>query len=447
MSKRSEIKIRSLSDEINEMTKLGLWPREIPIPDPQLVERIHRLEEEIYNRTLELFIPDSDIRAKQLDRVRKDYVNSIKEKKIERKKHEISEKLQKRDHWKNLQQSNFTHLGKNVSTTLNERQENSELLTKLGIPSFPNADALADFLGITVPEIKWLAYHRTTGKTYHYYDFLIPKKTKGFRYISKPRPRLFLVQKLIKEEILDKMSWNKEVFGFIKGKSIYDHALYHKKPKLIVNVDIKNFFHSINYFQIRSIFKRLGYSGEISSVLALLTTKQQAKKVNVNGIEYYSFSNHRYLPQGACTSPSLSNLAASKLDLQLLKRSKSLGFKYSRYVDDLTFSVTKKKAKVKTLLYMIMKTLELHGFQANPSKTRVLGPNRSQQITGLVVNSGQPKIPRKWRRQLRASIHQFLNIQDEETKLTVLPKLHGKIEYLRLSHPSDAEKYLKKIIP
>ncbi|MFV2014465.1 MAG: reverse transcriptase family protein, partial [Candidatus Heimdallarchaeota archaeon] len=355
------------------------------------------------------------------------------------------EKLQRKKDWEEFRKVNFVHLGVGVSNWLNLRVENTNILDTIGLPSIPDSNELAKFLGIGISQIKYFAYHRTSSKVNHYIDFYISKGKNGKRLISRPKRDLENIQSIIKKQILDNLSFSDAVFGFIPGKSHIDNAQEHVKRDFIINIDIQNFFPSTNFYKIRSIFRGFGYSGEISTVLALLTTKQDSRSVKIGEIQYHSFSQNRYLPQGACTSPVLSNLAMIKIDNQLIKRSIELGYKFSRYVDDLTFSTNRPVSNVKSLLYMAKKTLEYHGYVANPNKTKILGKNNSQNVTGLVINSGKSNIPRSWRKKLRAAVHQFQYIKDETEKSTELLRLMGCINYLRVSHSKLAQNYFELV--
>jgi hypothetical protein len=444
LSKEKQKKQNNFVKEMQEMVSLGLWPRSIPNPEPQMLERIQRLDNEILKGLYELHLPEVNSEA-VLKRVEDEYFQLSLKKREKRTEDRNLKKISKSKEWETFRKNHFPHLGKQVSTWLNNKEEDKQKLVSMDLPSIPSASALSEFLDIKIPQIKWLAYHRESSRVYHYQDFTIQKASSGKRYISKPLSRMHRAQKVIKEQILDKLRWKEEVFGFIKGKSIFNNANFHRSPNLLINIDVKDFFQSIPYYQVRSVFRKLGYSGEIASVLALLTTKQTANRVEINDQVFYSFSKNRYLPTGSCTSPALSNLVFMRIDTQLKKRSKKVGFSYSRYADDLTFSTKEKKPKIKTLLYIAKKTLELHGFMANPTKTKVLGKCNSQNITGLIVNSGQPKIPRAWRRNLRAAIHQFGSITNVELKQEEYIKLLGSLNYLKLTHPQHAKKYLNLV--
>lgn len=427
--------IPNILEIVEKMKKMGLWPRKLNQPDPQTAQRIHRLEEDILERTRELSLPEENPEERLIEERINYHIESLKKRDEVRKKRKIN--------WSKFNKSNFTHLGKGVSNCLNQKETDIKLLEELNLPLITDAKKLSELINLPIKKIKWMAYHRRTSLTNHYIDFKIAKKRGGYRNISKPKPILKSVQLVIKNTILDKIPMREHIFGFRKGISIFDHALVHCGAKVIINFDLKDFFPSISFNQVRNSYIKLGYSGEIASVLALLTTKQGSKKVNIENKTYFVYSSNRYLPQGASTSPIISNLVAEKLDSQLLKRSESFGFIYTRYADDLSFSSKAEKPNIKGMIYMINKTVELHGYKINSNKTNVLFENNSQNITGLIINSNQPKIPRIWRRKLRAAIHNYSQGKNQDP--SELIRILSSVNYLKTTHPYKVEKYLKII--
>jgi len=246
---------------------------------------------------------------------------------------------------------------------------------------------------------------------------------------------------LVKTKILDKLRFPDYIHGFVKNHSIIDNVKPHQNARTLVTIDIKDFFYSTTFKMVRTAFKSLGYSGLTSSVLALITTKQNYSKVQIGDITYWKCSEYRYLPQGACTSPGVANLVATRFDRQLFNRAEKLGFRYTRYADDLTFSTREEGANHTALLYMARKTLELHHYQANPNKVKILFKHHQQQVTGININAGKPTVPRKWRRKLRAAVHQFRFIKDQEYKQQEFLRIKGSLQFLRLTHPKLAKQY------
>ena len=442
MSKKKKTKSEKISTRVKTMLDIGLWSYDVQVPEEQTLERLQSLENDIKKRIKEIHLPEKN--AKKLYRQAiSQYNNHSKLKRKKRKENYVENKNNRDAIWKNYKKDNFVHLGKGVSNWLNFKDENEFELQQNDLPTIPCASRLSEFLEMPISKIKFLAYHRKSSKIYHYLDFYIPKGKKGRRLISKPKEEIAKTQKIIKNKILDKLKFSDAVMGFISGKSHVNNAREHVNKDFLINVDIQDFFPSVTFYQIRSVFRKLGYSGEVSTVFALLTTKPKATLLNINSNKYYLFSDNRSLPQGACTSPTLSNLVLTKIDNQLIARSISLGYKYSRYADDLTFSTGKAAKNKMQMLYMIQKTLELHKFKANPQKTKLLGKSNSQNVTGIVINSGKLNIPRSWRKKLRAAVHQFQFIDDPEVKTQELIRLLGCVNYLKISHSKMAQHYFE----
>src|SRR5206468_5621678 len=137
----------------------------------------------------------------------------------------------------------------------------------------------------------------------------------------------------------------------------------------------------------------------------LLCTESPRRKIEYNGRTFHVATGPRGLPQGACTSPALSNLLARRLDSRLSGLAKKLGFTYTRYADDLTFSGSAEAAaKTGYLLARVRHIVADEKLTVNEYKTRVHRPNARQSVTGIVVNQS-PTVPRRLRRRLRAILH------------------------------------------
>lgn len=226
----------------------------------------------------------------------------------------------------------------------------------------------------------------TEKPSWHYRNFQIKKRRGGIRRISAPRTYLKVIQWWMYDNILSRISLPSNVFGFVKGRSVYDNAEYHFGAKHVLNIDIKDFFPSIHLPEIIIFFEHLGYKSEIALQLARITTFRNA------------------LPQGAPTIPALANLIFAPNDEVLNKLALEYGMKYSRYADDLTFSSAKWIDK--TFLKEVKLRIKNFGFKLNNKKTRFCGPGDRIEVTGFVINRVlQPS--RTWRKCTRAAMHQI----------------------------------------
>jgi retron-type reverse transcriptase len=230
----------------------------------------------------------------------------------------------------------------------------------------------------------------------------------------------------------------------VKFKSILTNSREHVGKQIVVNVDLENFFPTITFPRVRAVFQRAGYSPAVATILALLCTEAPRKQVQYAGQTYYVAIAPRSLPQGACTSPAISNQVARRLDKRLQGIATKLNLSYTRYADDLTFSGNEElKERTGYLLARIRHITQDEGFAVNEKKSRILRRNSAQEVTGLVVND-QPKVPRKTVRRLRAILHSAhktgLAAQNREGRTHFNGWLRGMISFVAMSQPEVGAK-------
>ena len=330
--------------------------------------------------------------------------------------------------------TDIVFLGRGVSGGLADRKSDLEKLAKAGLPALSTPAEAAEALGIPVPRLRWLAFHSEAATVSHYVRFQIPKKSGGMREISAPQPKLAAAQQWILENILSKVPAEAPAHGFIPGRSTVTNAAPHVRKAVVVNLDLRDFFPSITFPRVRGVFEKLGYSPAAATVLALLCTEAPRRTVEYEGRKYHVAVGPRGLPQGACTSPALSNLAARRLDRRLGGLAAKLGWTYTRYADDLTFSgdtlVPKGEKNPKSVAWLLARArhiVEDEGFAPNGKKLRVQRRSAAQSVTGIVVNE-KVSAPRAERRRLRAILHRA--------------RFEGLAAQNRIQHP-DFAAYLK----
>lgn len=221
-----------------------------------------------------------------------------------------------------------------------------------------------------------------------YYNFEIPKRKGGTRKISAPFPVLLNAQKWIYENILIQQPLHDCSKGFRKNISIVDNAKEHLNQKILLKMDIENFFPSIKKNRIISIFRNLGYTKKISYYLASICC--------LDGV----------LPQGGATSPVLSNIIAKRLDSRLKGLANKFDLNYTRYADDFTFSGN--VIPVKFIKY-IEHIAEDESFIIKKSKTKLLNEKKQKIITGISISSGKLTIPKKAKREVRKNVYHVLS--------------------------------------
>jgi retron-type reverse transcriptase len=301
--------------------------------------------------------------------------------------------------------TDIVFVGKGVSALLNDRTSDAEKLTAAGLPVLHSPADLAAALGLTISRLRWLCFHTEAATRIHYVQFEVPKKSGGTRVLSAPHRDLSAAQSWVLENVLARLPVEDAAHGFVPGRSTLTNALPHAGRDVVVNLDLEGFFPSIGFARVRHLFRRVGYSGSVATLLAMLCTECPRRRVVYDGTPYFVATGPRGLPQGARTSPAISNQIARRLDRRLAALAKKLGLNYTRYADDLTFSAGQGfREKVGYLLARVRHVVGDEGFAVNPKKTRVRRPNARQVVTGLVVNAA-PAVPRDVVRRLRAILH------------------------------------------
>ncbi len=329
---------------------------------------------------------------------------------------------------------------------MHDRQSDLDRLAAEGLPSLSTPGELAAALGLTIPRLRWLAFHSEAATVSHYIRFTIPKRSGGTRTLATPHRTMARMQRWILTEIVSKLRVESHAHGFVTGRSILTNAREHANRAIVVNLDLKDFFPSIGFPRVRSVFKSAGYSPAVATILALLCTECPRRAIEYDGVRYFAATGQRGLPQGACTSPGLSNLVARRLDRRLGGLAGKLGISYSRYADDLTFSGNGElEGRVGYLMARVRHIADDEGFAVNEAKSRVLRRNTAQMVTGLVVNS-RPGVARAEVRRLRAILHRArtegLERQNREGRRDFVAWLRGKIAFVAMARPEVGAKLL-----
>jgi retron-type reverse transcriptase len=244
--------------------------------------------------------------------------------------------------------------------------------------------------------------------------------------------------------VLEKLPTEAPAHGFVRGRSTVTCAAPHVGRDVVVNLDLSDFFPTIGFGRVRGVFRKLGYSPAVATIFALLCTEAPRTPVLFEGKRHYVAVAPRALPQGACTSPALSNQVVRKLDRRLAGMAEKHGFSYTRYADDLTFSAaSRKRDAVAMLLARVRHVVEEEGFAINANKGRIQRSGRRQLVTGIVVNQ-KPSVPREEVRLLRSILHHAkttgLEAQNREGIPYFEAHLRGRIAYVHMVDPARAAK-------
>lgn len=303
--------------------------------------------------------------------------------------------------------------------TIKERFHN--LKTPIDLLNLLN-DVKADDLGEKAfPfSLKQLYIFSNPNKTVRRYrHFSIPKKSGGVREIAAPIKTLKSIQIYLNEILQSVYEPLPCVMGFALKKSVVHNAQLHMGQRYILNIDLKDFFPSIEEPRIAKRLQVAPYNlpETIARIIAGLCCMRKDHEENEKTtifrflLRLFSKTKKKYkysyiLPQGAPTSPVLTNIICERLDWQLTGLAKRFGIRYSRYADDITFSsmnyIFSKKGRFWVELRKIIKNQH---FTINEKKTRLLRKGQKQEVTGLIVSQNMVNVSRKWIKDLRAILH------------------------------------------
>jgi len=434
------------SDERTAIIDRGLILRGL-LTEQQIVE-IHRVGD-LWLRHHEAAKLAATVATAAADRAVADLAAARAEKRAEKKRASAERARVRAEAILRRRHEDIVYLGVGVSRALADRRAHVEELVRRGLPVLAEPADVARAMGIPVPELRWLCFHAEATDKPHYAYFEIPKRSGGKRLLAAPQPRLAQAQAWVLHHVLEKLPTEDPAHGFIKGRSTLSCALPHVGKDLVVNLDLSDFFPTITFGRVRGVFRGLGYSPAVATVLALLCTEAPRTAVVFEGKRTWAAVGPRALPQGACTSPALSNQVAKKLDRRLLGMSRKHGYTYTRYADDLTLSSAKRTpSDLAMLLARVRHIVGEEGFVLHPRKGRIQRGAGRQTVTGIVVND-RPSVPREEVRRLRSILHHATTTGLAAQNRDGLPHfeayLRGKIAYLHMIDPEKAAPMLAQL--
>ncbi len=298
---------------------------------------------------------------------------------------------------------------------------------------------LANLLQFKPSALSYILFKQPAAVKYRTFD--IPKRRGGTRTIEAPIDALKFVQQrlsVLLQDCVDEINEAKNrkdrvAHGFKRKRSIITNAGQHRNRRYVFNIDLEDFFPSINFGRVRGYFIRdnnFALDEDVATVIAQIACHENA------------------LPQGSPCSPVISNLIAHVLDMHLVRLVSTVGCTYSRYADDLTFSTNKKAFPAEIALQSetephlwvpgvdLQRLIRHSGFRINPAKTRMLYRTSRQEVTGLVVNK-KINIRREYRHTVRAMVHSLLNkgsfeayAATENSGTVNIKKRHGTVNQL-----------------
>lgn len=261
----------------------------------------------------------------------------------------------------------------------------------------------------------------------YYNTFYLKTRKKGKkREIDCPSKELKSIQRWLMANYLNEIPVSKHVNGFVKGRGIKRNAQYHLNKEFILCIDIQDFFPSISQGQVYNSLQKHFDNKELCLKIAKLCTYK------------------RKLPQGAPTSPVLSNIVFREIDEEITKFCNSMLIAYSRYADDLVFSSMTKDSLVEAYSF-VNDILRKNSFAINKKKTKYLSGKGRMSVTGINLNEGRLTVKKSLKRNLRSSLYNFIVKKDSSVNIN---SALGYLSFIKDIEPEYYEKtksYIEKL--
>jgi retron-type reverse transcriptase len=323
------------------------------------------------------------------------------------------------------------------------------------IPAIESVGQLCQWLEVAPEDLTWFADLKGLGRKggvsplHHYYYRVLAKRSGDIRLIEAPKRRLKKIQRQILTAILDPIPPHPAAHGFLQGRSIRSFASPHVGKRVVLRMDLQDFFPCITAASIQAIFRTAGYPEPVADLLGGVCTNSVPSAVwrqphlEVDPAQLWQLKDlyrRSHLPQGAPTSPALANLCAYRFDCRLLGLAHSAGADYTRYADDLAFSGDEEfdRQAARFSIHVASILLE-EGFRANHRKTRIMRRGTRQSLAGLVTNQTL-NIRRKDLDQLKATLTNCARLgpasQNHEAHPDFRAHLHGRIGFVESVNPA-----------
>ena len=336
------------------------------------------------------------------------------------------------------------------------------------VPAIGSLRTLAEWLRLSESELQWFAdlkglqskpnLHGTGSKLTHYYYRTLSKKTGSLRLIEEPKPHLKQMQRRILSEILDRVPVHPAVHGFVRGRSIQTFAAPHVGRRVVLRVDLQDFFPSFAARRVQAFFRTAGYPESVADLLGGLCTNVAPRNIwkdlepgtGRSLVRYVqSLYSRPHLPQGAPTSPALANICAYRIDCRLNGLAQAAGAAYTRYADDLVFSGDEGFEKcVERFSLHVAAILIEEGFAVHHRKTRIMRQGVRQYMAGLVANQ-RVNVVRTDFDRLKATLHNCVRhgpqSQNREAHPSFRSHLEGRVGFVETINPEKGRR-LRQIL-
>ncbi len=282
--------------------------------------------------------------------------------------------------------------------------------------------------------MKHLLYYCNPNHAFHRYrQFKIKKKSGGYRQITAPRNQSFMMLLRSVNEILKAMYTPSDyAMGFTEERSVVTNAAVHIGQNYVFNIDLRDFFPSVEQPRI---WKRLqlapfNFPVTIANILAGLCSKRERCK-DVDGKEVFAY----VLPQGAPTSPIITNMICDTLDRRLAGLAKRFGLHYTRYADDITFSSMHYVYSVNGVFRKeLTRIVTEQGFVINESKTRLQKRGARQEVTGIII-SDKLNVAKNYVREIRSLLYIWDKYGYSTALSRFLPKYKAEKGHVKKGNP------------
>jgi len=327
------------------------------------------------------------------------------------------------------------------------------------VPAIESVGALASWLNVTPNELLWfadlkgLAYKNKRPRLAHYHYRVLAKKSSAIRLIEAPKSQLKGLQRQILARILDKIPPHSAAHGFIPGRSVKTFTASHLGQRVVLKMDLQDFFPSITGARIQTIFRTMGYPESVADLLGGICTNavprsvwnEAARDADQSQLQQARMLHTRpHLPQGAPTSPALANVCAYRVDCRLTGLAASAGAEYTRYADDLAFSGGAEFERVvERFSTHVAAILMEEGFTVNHRKTRIMRQGVRQRLAGVVTNE-RANVPRTDFDRLKATLNNCIRQGPESQNRTAHPRfrahLDGRIGWVESMNPAKGQR-------
>ncbi len=312
------------------------------------------------------------------------------------------------------------------------------------VPAIESPGALADWLNLDPGALDWFAdlqnltHQPNSPRLEHYHYRSVPKSSGGVRLIESPKRDLKTIQRRILAEILDRIPPHPAVHGFVHRRSIRTFAAPHIGQRVLLRIDLRDFFPSFRAARVQALFRTMGYPDAVAWLLTGLCTNATPRRFCPAELrELYS---RPHLPQGAPASPALANLCSRRIDLRLCGLAESAGAVYTRYADDLAFSGDAIfERSVDRFARHAAATLHDEGFTVHHRKTRIMRQSVRQHLAGVIVNR-RLNVPRRDYDLLKATLTNCARLGPDSQNLDRHPRfrdhLEGRIAFVEWTNPA-----------